>query len=83
MSMEKHTRARQPAMWVKTTDLPTAASHPFYRRLNQLLREHGFDDFAEAQCASFYAQTMGRPGLPPGIYFWLLLIGYFEGIESE
>jgi transposase len=64
-------------------DLPTAASHPFYRRLNQLLREHGFDDFAEAQCASFYAQTMGRSGLPPGIYFWLLLIGYFEGIESE
>jgi transposase len=56
---------------------------PFYRRLNQLLREHGFDDFAEAQCASFYAQTMGRPGLPPGIYFRLLLIGYFEGIDSE
>ena len=70
-------------MWVTTTDLPTAASHPFYRRLSQLLREHGFDDFAEAQCASFYAQTMGRPGLPPGIYFRLLLIGYFEGIDSE
>ena len=70
-------------MWVTTTDLPTAASHPFYRRLNQLLREHGFDDFAEAQCASFYAETMGRPGLPPGIYFRLLLIGYFEGIDSE
>jgi len=60
-----------------------AASHPFYRRLNQLLREHGFDDFAEAQCATFYAETMGRPGLPPGIYFRLLLIGYFEGIDSE
>lgn len=58
-----------------TTDFPTAASRPFYRRLNQLLREHGFDDFAEAQCASFYAETMGRPGLPPGIYFRLLLIG--------
>src|SRR4029077_347566 len=51
--------------------------------LNQLLREHGFDDFAEAQCAMFYAETMGRPGLPPGIYFRLLLIGYFEGIDSE
>jgi transposase len=70
-------------MWVPTTDLPTAASHPFYRRLNQLLREHGFDDFAEAQCAGFYAETMGRPGLPPGIYFRLLLMGYFEGIDSE
>jgi len=70
-------------MWVTTIDLPTAASHPFYRRLNQLLREHGFDDFVEAECAGFYAETMGRPGLPPGIYFRLLLIGYFEGIDSE
>jgi transposase len=83
MSMGKRKRERQPAMWATTTDLPTAASHPFYRRLNELLREHRFDDFAEAQCARFYAETMGRPGLPPGIYFRLLLIGYFEGIDSE
>jgi hypothetical protein len=76
MSMGKRKRDRQPAMWVTTTDLPTAASHPFYRRLNQLLREHGFDDFVEAQCAGFYAATMGRPGLPPWDLFptadWLL-----------
>ena len=83
MAMGKRERDRQPPMWVTTTDLPTAASHPFYRRLNQLLSEHGFDDFAESQCASFYAEMMGRPGLPPGIYFRLLLIGYFEGIDSE
>ena len=83
MAMGKRTRDQQPTMWVPTTDLPTAASHPFYRRLNQLLREHGFDDFVEAQCAGFYAETMGRPGLPPGIYFRLLLIGYFEGIDAE
>ena len=70
--MGKRKRDRQPAMWVTATNLPTAASHPFYRRLNQLLREHGF-----------YAATMGRPSLPPGIYFRLLLIGYFEGIDSE
>ena len=70
-------------MWITTTDLPTAASHPFYCHLNRLLREHGFDDFAEAQCITFYAEKMGRPGLPPGIYFRLLLIGYFEGIDSE
>ena len=70
-------------MWIPTTGLPTAASHPFYRRLNQILREHRFDDFVEAQCAPFYAETMGRPGLPPGIYFRLLLIGYFEGIDAE
>ncbi len=81
--MGKRRRIQQPTMWVATTHLPTAASHPFYRRLNELLHEHGFDDFAEAQCASFYAETMGRPGLPPGIYFRLLLIGYFEGIDSE
>jgi hypothetical protein len=45
-------------MWVTTTDLPTAASHPFYTRLNQLLHEHGFDDFAEAQCATFYKRRL-------------------------
>jgi transposase len=60
---------------VPTTAVPTAASHWFYARLDQLLREVGFDDFAEAQCASFYAATMGRPGLAPGIYFRLLLVG--------
>jgi transposase len=64
-------------------DCSQPPTHPFYRRLNQLLREHGFDDFVEAQCAGFYAETMGRPGLPPGIYFRLLLIGYFEGIDAE
>jgi hypothetical protein len=61
------TQTRSAAdVWVPTTHLPTAASHPFYRRLNELLREHGFDDLAEAQCASFYAETMGRPGLDQG-----------------
>jgi transposase len=83
MAMGKRTRDRQPAMWVATTELPTSASHPFYARLNQLLSEHRFDDFAEAQCAAFYAKAMGRPGLAPGIYFRLLLIGYFEGLDSE
>ena len=51
MAMGKRKRDRQPMMWVPATDLPTAASHPFYRRLNQLLRVHGFDDFVEAKCA--------------------------------
>ena len=81
--MGKRERKRQPAMWVATTDLPTTASHPFYARLNQLLAEHGFDDFAEAQCRPFYAETPGLPSLAPGIYFRLLLIGYFEGLDSE
>jgi transposase len=75
MAMGKRKRALQPSMWVMSTELPTAASHPFYTRLNQFLHEHGFDDFAEAQRATFYANTMGRPGLPPGIYFRLLSVG--------
>jgi transposase len=83
MAMGKRERERQPTMWVATTDLPTAASHPFYARLNRLFREQGFDDFAEQACAGFYADKMGRPGLPPGIYFRLLMIGYFEGLDSE
>jgi transposase len=70
-------------MWVATTNFATAASHPFYTRLNQRLAEHYFDDFVEGQCQPFYAEIMGRPGLPPGTYFRLLLIGYFEGIDSE
>jgi hypothetical protein len=64
-------------MWLTTTDLPTAASHPFYRRLNQLLREHGFDDFAEGQCAPFYADNDGPARsagghLFPAVVDWLL-----------
>jgi hypothetical protein len=71
MAMGKRKRDRQPAMWVTTTDLPSAASYPFYGRLNQLLHDHGFDAFVEERCARFYATTMGRPGWPPGIYFRL------------
>jgi transposase len=83
MAMGTRKREQQPTVWITTTDLPTAVSHPFYTQLNRMLREHGFDDFAEAQCAAFYAETMGRPSLPPWICVRLLLIGYFEGIDSE
>jgi transposase len=64
-------------MWVATANFPTAASRPFYTRLNQRLAEHYFDDFVEGQWQPFYAEIMGRPGPPPGMYFRLLLIGYF------
>ena len=70
-------------MWVATGDLPTSAGHPFYARLNRVLDEAGFDAFVEAQCAPFYAATVGRPSLAPGRYFRLLLLGYFEGLDSE
>lgn len=82
MAMGKRKSAQAP-MWVAATDLPMSPGHPFYTRLNTILDEAGFDRFAEAECAAFYAPVMGRPGLPPGRYFRLLLIGYFEGIDSE
>lgn len=83
MAMGKQKRNEQRSMWVTVAELPRSASHPFYEKLNGLLGEHGFDDFVEGQCQSFYAEKMGRPSLAPGQYFRLLLLGYFEGIESE
>ena len=76
-------RARTPGLWIAANELPTTGGHPFYQRLNQVLDAHGFDAFVESQCAPFYADGVGRPSLTPGTYFWLLLIGYFEGIDSE
>ena len=76
-------RARTPGLWIATNALPVTGGHPFYQRLNQVLDTHAFDAFVEAQCAPFYAATVGRPSLLPGTYFRLLLIGYFEGIDSE
>jgi transposase len=76
-------RARTPGLWIATNELPPTGGHPFYQRLNQVLDARAFDEFVEAQCAPFYAETVGRPSLTPGTYFRLLLIGYFEGIDSE
>jgi transposase len=70
-------------MWVAIQDLPRSAAHPFYTRLNQILDQHDFDGYVEALCQRFYAEEIGRPGLPPGRYFRLLLIGYFEGLDAE
>src|SRR5881409_63346 len=82
MAMGKR-KSEQAPMWVPTTDLPVSPGHPFYARLNAILDEAGFDRFAEEQCRSFYAPVTGRPSLPPGRYFRLLLLGYFEGLDSE
>jgi transposase len=73
----------QKTMWIATDDLPTTSAHPFYERLNGILDKAGFDAHVEKLCGRFYAQTMGRPSLVPGRYFRLLLIGYFEGLDSE
>ncbi len=76
-------RQRQQGLWVAAADLPHTAAHPFYRRLGELLDEHGFDEFAEQRCEKFYAAHTGRPSLTPGSCFRCLLIGYLEGIDSE
>ena len=84
MAMGRRTEhGRTPEMWIATHTLPTSPGHPFYQQLNRALDAHGFDAFVEAQCAPFYAATVGRPSLVPGRYFRLLLIGYFEGLDSE
>jgi len=74
---------QQEEMWIPQASLTKGVSHPFYQCLNQLLDESRFDEFVEGRCQRFYAEKMGRPSLAPGIYFRLLLIGYFEGIDSE
>lgn len=84
MAMGKRKRGpRQSTIWVATSDLPKTAGHPFYERLNRILDRAGFDAHVEKLCAPFYAEKMGRPSLLPGRYFRLLLIGYFEGLDSE
>ena len=84
MAMGRRTdRARTPGLWIAANELPTTGGHPFYQRLHQVLDAHGFDAFVESQCAPFYADGVGRPSLTPGTYFRLLLIGYFEGLDSE
>jgi len=79
----KEQQRRQEELWIAHTDLPRTVGHPFYEQLNRLLEERGFDEYVEQQCGRFYAEKMGRPSLAPGRYFRLLLIGYFEGIDSE
>ena len=76
-------RQRQERLWISHKELANGPAHPFYKRVNELLEAERFDDFAEKECARFYAENNGRPSLTPGIYFRLLLVGYFEGIDSE
>src|SRR3954452_4806451 len=73
---------KQESIWVAAGSLAKASGHPFYERLNVVLNEQRFDSFTEQACATFYSKT-GRPGLAPGVYFRCLLVGYFEGLDSE
>src|SRR6202522_1582041 len=76
-------REKQEEIWIAHTELPSGPGHPFYERLNELLEAEKFDEFVEGRCGKFYAAQYGRPSLTPGIYFRSLLLGYFEGIDSE
>jgi transposase len=83
MSMGRRGNEPQSEFWVATRDLPRSPGHPFYEQLNRLLGAAGFDGFCEEACRKFYAEKMGRPSVPPGVYFRMLMVGYFEKIESE
>src|SRR5579862_9417081 len=75
-------RGRQEDLWYGS-ELPTAPGHPFYTRLNEALDNAQFDSFCETNCAGFYHKKLGRPSLPPGQYFRVMMIGFFEGLDSE
>ena len=84
MAMGKR-KQRQEALFVMTEGLPKSAGHPFYQRLNALLAEAEFDHWIERRCQQYYqqAEKRGQPSIPPGVYFRMLLVGYFEGIDSQ
>src|ERR1700741_3187575 len=76
-------RERQTDMLVSWAEMPRSPGHIFYDKLQAVLIAADFDRFVEMQCAEEYAPRRGRPSLPPGRYFRLLMVGYFEGIDSE
>jgi transposase len=84
MAMGKR-KQRQESLFILAEDLPQSDGHPFYKKLNLLLAEADFDRWIEQRCAGFYEQeeTRGKPSIPPGVYFRMLLVGYFEDLSSQ
>jgi transposase len=82
MAMRRETGA-QGDLVVTWAEMPRSPGHAFYDRLQALLTEAGFDAFVEDVCKPYYAPKMGAPSLPPGRYFRMHMVGYFEGIDSE
>ena len=83
--MGKRKAERQDRLFLAAGDLPRSAGHPFYKGLNRLLAEAGFDRWIENRCERYYEQVekRGQPSIPPGVYFRMLLVGYFEGLDSQ
>src|SRR5260370_28199261 len=75
-------REREEEFWYRG-DLAEAPGHPFYTKLSEVLEKASFDQFCEGRCRKFYHERLGRPSLAPGMYFRVMLIGFFEGIGSE
>lgn len=75
-------KPKQDELFIPTAKVASGPGHPFYCKLNQVLAEAGFDEFVERLCAPYYKEG-GRPGIPPGVYFRMVLIGYFEGLDSQ
>jgi transposase len=82
MAMGKR-KAKQQDLWVSTSEIPKGASHPFYAKVNEVLQQRHLDRRLEHLCRRFYKPVLGRPSMAPGVYFRMLLIGFFEGIDSE
>src|ERR1700694_2374109 len=82
MAMGKR-KAKQQGLWVSTNEIPKAASHPFYAKVNEVLEQRKLDRRLEHLCRRVYKPVLGRPSMAPGVYFRMLLIGFFEGIDSE
>lgn len=83
MALGKRKTEQQQELFVATDRLPRSPGHVFYRKLNDLLAEAAFDAWLEKLCRPYYADGIGREGIPPGTYFRMLLVGYFEGIGSQ
>lgn len=83
MGLGRRKRERQGEFWVAADALPDAPRHVFYDTLNRLLESGRFDEFVEELSEPYYAGSVGRPSIPPGVYFRMLLVGYFEGIDSQ
>lgn len=75
--------ATQTGMWVATSELPRSPGHVFYEKLNRLLDEADFDRQVEEVCRPYYEDEVGRPSIPPGRYFRMLFVGYFEGLSAQ
>lgn len=75
---------KQQSMWLAGTKLARGPRNVFYEKLNKQLARVSFDEQVESWCAPYYEVTgIGRPSIPPGTYFRMLFVGFFEGIGAE